>query len=63
MREAVRMLATLIGLSMLLALAGGTATLAGCLLARRLRARQARRHPQQAATRQNTRQARRLAAE
>src|SRR5829696_4866128 len=57
------MLATLVGLSMLLALAGGTATLAGCLLGRRLRARQARRHPQQAAIRQHTRQARRLAAE
>ena len=48
---------------MLLALVGGTATLAGCLLARRLRARQARRHPQQAAVRERTRQARRLAAE
>ena len=35
----------------------------GCLLARRLRARQARRHPQQAAAREQTRQARRLAAE
>ena len=57
------MLATLVGLSMLLALVGGTATLAGCLLARRLRARQARGHPQQAAVRERTRQARRLAAE
>jgi DNA segregation ATPase FtsK/SpoIIIE, S-DNA-T family len=57
------MLATLAGLSMLLALVGGTATLAGCLLARRLRVRQARRHPQQAAVRERTRQARRLAAE
>ena len=57
------MLATLVGLSMLLALVGGTVTLVGCLLARRLRARQARRHPQQAATREHTRQARRLAAE
>ena len=57
------MLATLVGLSLLLALVGGTATLAGCLLARRLRARQARRHPQQAAARERTRQARRLAAE
>jgi DNA segregation ATPase FtsK/SpoIIIE, S-DNA-T family len=57
------MLATLVGLSLLLALAGGTATLVGCLLGRRLRARQARRHPQQAAARQHTRQARRLAAE
>jgi S-DNA-T family DNA segregation ATPase FtsK/SpoIIIE len=57
------MLATLVGLSLLLALVGGTATLAGCLLARRLRIRQARRHPQQAAVQERTRQARRLAAE
>src|SRR5215218_3371239 len=57
------MLATLVGLSMLLALVGGTVTLAGCVLGRRLRARQARRHPQQAAARERTRQARRLAAE
>jgi S-DNA-T family DNA segregation ATPase FtsK/SpoIIIE len=57
------MLATLVGLSMLLALVGGTVTLVGCLLGRRLRARQARRHPQQAAARERTRQARRLAAE
>ena len=57
------MLATLVGLSMLLALVGGTATLAACLLGRRLRARQVRRHPAQAAAREQTRQARRLAAE
>jgi DNA segregation ATPase FtsK/SpoIIIE, S-DNA-T family len=57
------MLATVVGLSLLLALIGGTATLVGCLLARRLRARKARRHPQQAAIRERTRQARRLAAE
>ena len=57
------MLATLVGLSLLLALVGGTAALAGCLLGRRLRVRQARRHPQQAAVREQTRQARRLAAE
>jgi len=57
------MLATLVGLSMLLALVGGTATLAGVLLSRRLRAHHARRHPQQAATGVRTRQARRLAAE
>jgi DNA segregation ATPase FtsK/SpoIIIE, S-DNA-T family len=44
-------------------LIGGTATLLGCLLARRLRIRQARRHPAQAAARQHTQQARRLAAE
>jgi hypothetical protein len=57
------MLATLVGLSLLLAVVGGTVTLAGVLLARRLRARQARRHSQQAAIREHTRQARRLAAE
>jgi DNA segregation ATPase FtsK/SpoIIIE, S-DNA-T family len=57
------MLATLVGLSMLLALGGGIATLAGCLLAPRLRARQDRRHPQQAAARQHTQQAQQLAAE
>ena len=45
------MLATLVGLSLLLALIGGTTTLAVVLLGRRLRARHARRHPQQAATR------------
>jgi hypothetical protein len=48
------MLATLVGLSMLLTLIGGTVTLAGCLLSRRLRARQARRHPEQAAMRERT---------
>jgi S-DNA-T family DNA segregation ATPase FtsK/SpoIIIE len=57
------MLPTLVGLSMLLALAGGIVTLASCLLAPRLRARHARRHPQQAVVRERTRQARRLAAE
>jgi DNA segregation ATPase FtsK/SpoIIIE, S-DNA-T family len=57
------MLATLVGLSMLLAVVGGTVTLVGCLLGRRLRARQARRHPQQAAAKERTRQAKRLAAE
>ena len=61
--EAGLMLAALVGLSMLLAVVGGTATLAACLLARRLRARQAQRHPQQAAAKERTRQARRLAAE
>jgi hypothetical protein len=53
------MLATLVGLSMLLAVAGGVATLAYCLLARRLRVR----YPQQAAARERTKTARRLAAE
>jgi DNA segregation ATPase FtsK/SpoIIIE, S-DNA-T family len=57
------MLATFVGLSILLALIGGTATLAACLLGRRLSARHARRHPQQAAARERTQQARRLAAE
>jgi S-DNA-T family DNA segregation ATPase FtsK/SpoIIIE len=58
------MLATLIGLAMLLALVGGTATLAGVLLARRRRRpHHVGRHPEQAATRQHTQQARRLAAE
>src|SRR5215218_6783618 len=57
------MLATLVGLSLLLALVGGTATLAGVLLGRRFRARQARRHPAKAAVRERTRHARRLAAE
>jgi hypothetical protein len=57
------MLATLVGLSMLLAVVGGTATLLVVLVGRRLRARLARRHPEQAANRERTRQARRLAAE
>src|SRR5215216_491720 len=57
------MLATLVGLSMLLAVVGGTATLAGVLLGRRLRARQARRHPARDAARQRERFGRRLAAE
>jgi hypothetical protein len=57
------MLATLVGLSMLLAVAGGTGTLAAVLLGRRLRARQARRHPARAAARQRDRYGRRLAAE
>ena len=55
------MLATIVGLSMLLAVSGGVVTLACSLLARRVRARQARRHPQRAAARERTRQARRLA--
>jgi DNA segregation ATPase FtsK/SpoIIIE, S-DNA-T family len=57
------MLATLVGLSMLLGLVGGTATLAGVLLGRRLRARLARRHPGRAAARQRARYGERLAAE
>jgi S-DNA-T family DNA segregation ATPase FtsK/SpoIIIE len=57
------MLATLVGLSMLLALVGGTATLAGILVGRRLRPRWNRRHPAVAAARQRTRYGRRLTAE
>jgi hypothetical protein len=57
------MLATLIGLSMLLAVVGGTATLLGLLLVRRRRAHHARRHPGQVAVRERTLRARRLAAE
>jgi DNA segregation ATPase FtsK/SpoIIIE, S-DNA-T family len=57
------MLATLIGLSMLLAVAGGAATLVWVLMGRRLRARWDHRHPAQAAARQRDRYGRRLAAE
>jgi hypothetical protein len=57
------MLATLVGLSMLLALAGGTVTLTAVLLGRRLRAHQAGRHPERAAARQRDRYGRQLAAE
>jgi S-DNA-T family DNA segregation ATPase FtsK/SpoIIIE len=57
------MAATLVGVSMLLALAGGAAILVGCLASRLLRARQARRHPERTATKARTRQARRLAGE
>jgi hypothetical protein len=57
------MLATFVGLSMLLAVVGGTVTLAAVLLSRHLRAQHAQRHPRQAAVREQTRQARRLAAE
>src|SRR5688500_18773312 len=53
----------LVGLWLLLVFGGGLAMLAGHLLARLMRARRARRHPQQAAVRERTRQARRLAAE
>src|SRR5512133_512455 len=52
----------LVGLWLLLVLGGGIAVVAAHLLARLLRARQARRHPQQAAAREQTRQVRRLAA-
>jgi DNA segregation ATPase FtsK/SpoIIIE, S-DNA-T family len=57
------MLANLVGLSLLMALVGGTATLIGVLLGRRLRPRLARRHPERAAARQRARYGRRIAAE
>jgi S-DNA-T family DNA segregation ATPase FtsK/SpoIIIE len=57
------MLATLVGLSMLLAMVGGTATLLGVLLGRQARARLVRRHSARAAARQQDRYGRRLAAE
>jgi hypothetical protein len=57
------MLAPLVGLSMLLATAGGIATLAWCLLAPRVRVRWDRRHPQRAAAHQRERYERRIAAE
>jgi DNA segregation ATPase FtsK/SpoIIIE, S-DNA-T family len=53
----------LVGLWLLLVLGGGFVVLIGCLVARWLRARQARRHPAKEAVRERTRQARRLAAE
>jgi hypothetical protein len=53
----------LVGLWLLLVLGGGVLVLAGHLLVRLLCSRRDRRHPQQAAARQHTRQARRLAAE
>ena len=57
------MLATVVGLVMLLAVVGGTATLAVVLLGRRLRARHVRLQPEQAAARQRARYSRQLAAE
>src|SRR5687768_3860435 len=57
------MVATLVGLAMQLAVVGATAPLTACFLAARLRARQARRHPQQGAIREHAQRARRLAAE
>jgi DNA segregation ATPase FtsK/SpoIIIE, S-DNA-T family len=53
----------LVGLWLLLVLGGGVAVLTGHLLARLVRTCRDRRHPQQAAVRERTRQARRLAAE
>ncbi len=57
------MLTTLVGLWMLLAVLGGTATLVGVLLGRRLRARWDRRHPERAAARHRDHYQRRLAVE
>ena len=57
------MLAILVGLVMLLALVGGTATLLAVLVGRRLRPRWDRRHPKLAAARQRDRYERRMAAE
>jgi hypothetical protein len=53
----------LVGLWLLVILGGGVAVLTGHLLARLVRTRRDRRHPQQAAVRERTRQARQLAAE
>jgi DNA segregation ATPase FtsK/SpoIIIE, S-DNA-T family len=53
----------LVGLWLLLVLGGGVVVLAGHLLARLLRCRWDRCHPEQAAARQHTRQGRQLAAE
>jgi DNA segregation ATPase FtsK/SpoIIIE, S-DNA-T family len=53
----------LVGLWLLVLLGGGVAVLAGHLLARLVRSRRNRRHPQQADVREHTHQARRLAAE
>jgi DNA segregation ATPase FtsK/SpoIIIE, S-DNA-T family len=53
----------LVGLWLLVILGGGFLVLAGHLLARLVRTRRDRRHPQQAAVRERIRQARRLAAE
>jgi DNA segregation ATPase FtsK/SpoIIIE, S-DNA-T family len=53
----------LVGLWLLVILGGGFVVLAGHLLARLVRIRRDRRHPQQAAVRERSRQARRLAAE
>jgi hypothetical protein len=53
----------LVGLWLLVILGGGIVVLAGHLLTGLVRTRRDRRHPQQAAVRERTRQARRLAAE
>jgi hypothetical protein len=57
------MLATLVGLSLLLALVGGTTTLLEVLVGRRVRARWDGWHPARAAARQRDRYSRRIAAE
>jgi hypothetical protein len=53
----------LVGLYALLVLVGGSATLVGVLLSRRLRACWDRRHPERAAARQRARHQRRIAAD
>src|SRR4029450_559301 len=53
----------LVGLWLLLVLGGGIVVLTGHLLTRLVRTRWDRRHPQKAAAREQTHQARRLAAE
>jgi S-DNA-T family DNA segregation ATPase FtsK/SpoIIIE len=53
----------LVGLWLLVIIGGGVAVLTGHLLARLVRTRRDRRHPQQATVRARTRQARQLAAE
>src|SRR5215218_1190190 len=53
----------LVGLYLLVVLVGGTTTLVGVLLGRRLRARWDQRHPERAAARQRARYQRRVAAE
>jgi len=57
------MVDALVGLYLLVVLVGGTTTLVGVLLGRRLRARWDQRHPERAAARQRARYQRRVAAE
>ena len=57
------MIATLVGLAMLLVLVGGTATLVGVVLSRRLRPRWDHRQPERAAARQRDRYGRWITAE
>jgi S-DNA-T family DNA segregation ATPase FtsK/SpoIIIE len=57
------MAATLVGLAMLLVMVGGTTTLVGVLVGRRLRGRWDRRHPERAAARQRARHQRQVVAD